>query len=168
MAALMGCVRATTSSLFPFNILVVETNLYNYEIIETLAKERMFLYLQIKTPQGWIQQLFCLARGQQLWLWKKHYGREEGRRLQEIEQTTPAFADPQKAVQSLPRAYSTPRKVSCMSGSPCQCCMPCSACQELLSYVQPFEIPFLATNLGQRKWNIDNTAVGMWRWKVNN
>jgi len=52
MAALMGCVWATTSSLFPFNILVVETNLYNYEIIETLAKERMFLYLQIKTPQG--------------------------------------------------------------------------------------------------------------------
>lgn len=52
MTALMGCVLATTSFLFPFNILVVETNLYNYEIIETLAKERMFLYLQIKTPLG--------------------------------------------------------------------------------------------------------------------
>lgn len=41
----MGYVLAMASSLFPFNILAVETNLFNYEIIETSAKESMFLYL---------------------------------------------------------------------------------------------------------------------------
>lgn len=41
----MGYVLAMASSLFPFNILAVETNLYNYEIIETLVKGSMFLYL---------------------------------------------------------------------------------------------------------------------------
>lgn len=41
----MGYVLAMASSLFPFNILSVETNLFNYEIIETLVKESMFLYL---------------------------------------------------------------------------------------------------------------------------
>lgn len=41
----MGYVLAMASSLFPFNILAVETNLFNYEIIETLVKESMFLYL---------------------------------------------------------------------------------------------------------------------------
>lgn len=41
----MGYVLAMASSLFPFNILAVETNLFNYEIIETLVKESVFLYL---------------------------------------------------------------------------------------------------------------------------
>lgn len=41
----MGYVLAMASSLFPFNILAVETNLFNYERIETLVKESMFLYL---------------------------------------------------------------------------------------------------------------------------
>lgn len=41
----MGYVLAMASSLFPFNILAVETNLYNYEIIETLVKESVFVYL---------------------------------------------------------------------------------------------------------------------------
>lgn len=41
----MGYVLAMASSLFPFNILAVETNLFNYEIIETLVKESVFVYL---------------------------------------------------------------------------------------------------------------------------
>lgn len=38
-----------------------------------------------------------------------------------------------------------------------------SACQELLEYIQPFEIQFIAIRLCQRQGNINKTTVGTQR-----
>lgn len=83
---------AMTFSLLPFNKRVArQKNLFNYGIKETLPKERMLLYVEIKIPLGWIQQIFCW----QFWLRKR---------------------EPRE-----PRACSSPRKVPQPWGCPCQC-----------------------------------------------
>lgn len=79
--------------------------------METLLKERMLLYLEIKMPLGWIQQLFCLARRLKLWLWKRSAGNE----------TASAFACYSKAVQTLPSALQHPQSCAPVLRVPMSC-----------------------------------------------